>query len=86
MKYEDNGNIRILKNIPFTENKTHISFGKEDLTQYNNTLSSNPNYSHIVYAPQDNVRDMKAIKGYAVYCTSLWVLISAKNSDKKTDY
>ena len=62
VKYEEDGDARILKNTPFTTTKTHIGFGTEDITQYN-TLPSNPNYSHIVYTPRDNVPDMKPIKG-----------------------
>ena len=62
VKYEENVDARALKNTPFTITKTHIGFVTEDLTQYN-TLSSNPNYRHIVYTPRDVVPDMTAIKG-----------------------
>lgn len=62
MKYEENGDARILKNTPFTTNKFHIGFGTEDITKYN-TLSSNPNYSHTFYTQRDDIPDMKPIKG-----------------------
>ena len=56
------GMPEFLKKTPFTTTKTHIGFGTEDLAEYN-TLSSNPNYRHIVYTPRDVIPDMKPIKG-----------------------
>ena len=62
VKYEESGDPRIIKNTMFTTKETHIGFGTEDLAEYN-SLSSNPDYKHIVHTPRDNVPDMDTIKG-----------------------
>ena len=35
VKYEENGDPRIIKNTTFTTKETHIGFGTEDIEQYN---------------------------------------------------
>ena len=62
VKYEENGDARVLKNTTFTTTKPHIGFGTEYCAQFE-TLSSNANNKHIVYTPRDVVPDMEPIKG-----------------------
>lgn len=62
VKYEEDGDARVLKNTPFTATQTHIGFRTEDKNEYTSLLS-HPDLKHIIYTPQDKVPDMETIKG-----------------------
>ena len=62
IEYEEDGDVRVLKNTIFTTTQTHIGFGTEDKNEYTSLLSD-PVHKHIIYTPRDKIPDMDTIKG-----------------------
>ena len=59
-KYEEDGNVRVLKNTTLTTKRTFIVFDTDKKTEYDG-LISNTNYKHIVYTDREKIPDMNPL-------------------------
>ena len=55
-----NGDAKVLQNTTYTTCKTHIEYGTEDQTEYNQ-MHHDAQCKHVVFNDRQNVSDMKTV-------------------------